>query len=143
MTTWIIGHTNRFKAASIGAPVMDLFSFAGNTDIPSYLPSYFGGEPWDIADSYRDHSPVAHLRGVSLPTLIQQGDEDERVPIGQGYELYSALKRQNCPVTMVVYPRTHHSIQEPKLLLDAMKRNLEFFEKYIPGSEPDSAARGK
>jgi dipeptidyl aminopeptidase/acylaminoacyl peptidase len=135
MTTWVVGHTKRFKAASIGAPVTDLVSFSGTTDIPAFLPSYFGGEPWDHPGIYRDRSPIAHVQGVKTPTLLQQGDEDERVPIGQGYELYSALKRQGCTVKMVVYPRSHHSIQEPKLLLDAMKRNLEWFEKYVPGAE--------
>jgi dipeptidyl aminopeptidase/acylaminoacyl peptidase len=131
MTTWVIGHTGRFKAASIGAAVTDLISFAGTSDIHSFLPSYFGGEPWDRAVKYREHSPIAHIKEVKTPTLIQHGEDDERVPIGQGYELYDALKRRTCPVEMVVYPRAHHAIQEPKLLLDAMKRNLEWFEKHL------------
>ena len=49
MTSWVIGHTKRFKAASVGAGVTDLVSFTGTADIPSFLPSYFGGEPWDRA----------------------------------------------------------------------------------------------
>jgi dipeptidyl aminopeptidase/acylaminoacyl peptidase/L-aminopeptidase/D-esterase-like protein len=141
MTSWVIGHTGRFKAASVGAGVTDLVSFSGTADIASFLPSYFGGEPWDRADSYRQHSPIAHVRGVKTPTLIQHGEDDERVPIAQGYELYNALKRQGCTVTMVTYPRTHHAIQEPKLLLDAMRRNLEWFDQYLRG--PDTAAESR
>ena len=49
MTAWVIGHTQRFKAASVGAGVTDLVSFSGTSDIASFLPSYFGGEPWDRA----------------------------------------------------------------------------------------------
>jgi dipeptidyl aminopeptidase/acylaminoacyl peptidase len=131
MTSWVIGHTGRFKAASVGAAVTDLVSFSGTSDIHSFLPSYFGGEPWERAGDYREHSPIAHIKGVKTPALIQHGEDDERVPIGQGYELYDALKRQACTVEMVVYPRAHHSIQEPKLLLDAMRRNLAWFEKYV------------
>ena len=134
MTAWVIGHSRRFKAASVGAGVTDLVSFPGTADIASFLPSYFGGEPWDHPEDYRQHSPIAHLKGVRTPTLIQHGEDDERVPIGQGYELYNALKRQSCPVKMVIYPRTHHAIQEPKLLRDAMQRNLDWFDLYLHGN---------
>ncbi len=140
MTSWVIGHTGRFKAASVGAGVTDLVSFSGTSDIHSFLPSYFGGEPWDRDDLYREHSPISHVKGVKTPTLIQHGDEDERVPITQGYELYNALKRQGCPVKMVVYPRAHHAIQEPKLLLDAMKRNLDWFDEHIGTSSSEGTA---
>jgi dipeptidyl aminopeptidase/acylaminoacyl peptidase len=130
MTTWVLGHTARFKAASVGAGVSDLISFPGTADIASFLPSYFGGEPWDRPASYREHSPISHLQGVKTPTLIQHGADDERVPITQGYEVYNVLKRQGCAVKMVAYPRAHHAIQEPKLLLDAMWRNVEWFARY-------------
>jgi dipeptidyl aminopeptidase/acylaminoacyl peptidase len=133
MTSWIITQTRRFKAASVGAGVTDLMSFTGTADIPSFLPDYFGAEPWDDNEIYRKHSAMFHVKGVTTPTLIQHGDKDERVPISQGYELYNALKRQKCEVKMVVYPRTPHGPQEPKLLLDIMKRNLEWFDKYVGG----------
>ncbi|HVR69970.1 MAG TPA: prolyl oligopeptidase family serine peptidase, partial [Vicinamibacteria bacterium] len=57
--------------------------------------------------------------------------QDLRVPISQGYELYNALKRLKVPVTMVVYPRTPHGIQEPKLMKDALTRNLEWFDRWV------------
>jgi dipeptidyl aminopeptidase/acylaminoacyl peptidase len=133
MTSWIITQTRRFKAASVGAGVTNLMSFTGTADIPSFLPDYFGGEFWDKFDAYRGHSAMFHVKGVTTPTLIQHGDRDERVPISQGYELYNALKRQGGQTKMVVYPRTPHGIQEPKLLLDAMNRNLEWFDRRVRG----------
>jgi dipeptidyl aminopeptidase/acylaminoacyl peptidase len=142
MTSWVIGHTRRFKAASVGAGVTDLVSFTGTADINTFLPSYFGGEPWDDPATYREHSPVSHVKGISAPTLILHGEDDERVPIAQGYELYNALKRQGCPVEMVVYPRAHHAIQEPKLLLDAMRRNLDWFDRHLGSQRTGSAATG-
>ena len=57
-----------------------------------------------------------HVKGVTTPTLIQHGERDERVPLSQGEELYNALKRQGCTTKMVIYPRTHHGIEEPRLL---------------------------
>jgi dipeptidyl aminopeptidase/acylaminoacyl peptidase len=131
MTSWVITQTKRFKAASVGAGVTNLMSFTGTADIPSFLPDYFGAEPWEDLDIYRKHSAMFNVKGVTTPTLIQHGEKDERVPISQGYELYNALKRQGCPVQMVVYPRTPHGPQEPKLLLDVMKRNVVWFDKHL------------
>ena len=135
MTSWVITQTKRFKAASVGAGVTNLMSFTGTADIPSFVPDYFGGEYWDVLDRWRTHSAMFNLKGVSTPTLIQHGDADLRVPISQSYEFYNALKRQNVPVTMVVYPRQPHGIQEPKMMLDAMQRNLDWFDRWIKGGE--------
>jgi dipeptidyl aminopeptidase/acylaminoacyl peptidase len=131
MTSWVITQTKRFRAASVGAGVTNLMSFTGTADIPGFIPDYFGGEYWDVFDRWRKHSAMFNIKGVSTPTLIQHGEEDRRVPIGQGYELYNALVRQNVPAKMVVYPRQPHGIQEPKLLLDAMQRNFEWFDRWI------------
>jgi len=133
MTSWVITQTKRFKAASVGAGVTNLMSFTGTADIPSFIPDYFGGEFWEVFDAWRAHSAMFNIKGVVTPTLIQHGEADVRVPISQGYELYNALKRQGVPVKMVVYPRQPHGIQEPKLMLDAMSRNLEWFDRWVMG----------
>jgi len=107
--------------------------FTGTADIPSFIPDYFGGEYWDTFDTWRARSAMFQVKGVTTPTLIQHGESDRRVPISQGYELYNALKRQGVTTKMVVYPRQPHGIQEPKLMLDAMTRNLEWFDRYVLG----------
>jgi dipeptidyl aminopeptidase/acylaminoacyl peptidase len=133
LTSWVITQTKRFKAASVGAGITDLTSFQGTADIHGFLPDYFRGELWDKPDAYRARSAMFHVKGVSTPTLIQHGEKDERVPVSQGYELYHALKRQGCPVKMVVYPRTPHLPEEPKLVLDIMKGNAEWMDRYVRG----------
>jgi dipeptidyl aminopeptidase/acylaminoacyl peptidase len=135
MTSWVITQTKRFKAASVGAGVTNLMSFSGTTDIPSFIPDYFGGEHWDAFDTWRKHSAMFNIKGVTTPTLIQHGEADVRVPISQSYELYNALKRQAVPAKMVVYPRQPHGIQEPKLMLDAMTRNVEWFDRWVMGKK--------
>jgi dipeptidyl aminopeptidase/acylaminoacyl peptidase len=135
MTSWIVTQTKRFKAASVGAGVSNLMSFTGTSDIPSFLPDYFGGEYWDVFDKWRSHSAMFNVKGVSTPTLIQHGEADQRVPTEQGYEFYNALKRQGVPVKMVTYPRQPHGLQEPKLQLDAMTRNLEWFGAWVLGKK--------
>jgi dipeptidyl aminopeptidase/acylaminoacyl peptidase len=135
MSSWVITQTKRFKAASIGAPVTNLMSFNGTTDIPGFVPDYFGAEFWNDPEIYRKHSAMFNIKGATTPTMIQQGEADVRVPISQGYELYNALKRQGVTVKMIAYPRQPHGLQEPRLVLDAGKRNIEWFRQYLGGAK--------
>jgi dipeptidyl aminopeptidase/acylaminoacyl peptidase len=138
MTSWIVTQTQRFKAASAGAPVTNLMSFNGTADIPSFIPDYFGGQSWEVMDRYQKHSPMFNVKGVTTPTMIQHGDADIRVPISQSFEFYNALKTQGVPTRMLVLPRQPHGPTEPKMQLAAMKANLEWFEKYL-GSKSTTA----
>jgi dipeptidyl aminopeptidase/acylaminoacyl peptidase len=131
MTAWAIGHTTRFKAAVAGAAITNLWSFTGTTDAQSYLPDYFKGEPWQFFESYRAHSPMTYAGAIKTPTLILHGQNDLRVPIGQGYELYNALKRRGVPAKMVTYPRMPHGPTEPKFMLDIMNRHVEWMDQYV------------
>ena len=131
MTSWVVTHTHRFKAAAVGAGVTDLWSFTGTSDIPGFLPDYFSGEPWNSFDGYFNHSPMAFVKGVTTPTLILHGEADVRVPTTQGYEFYNALKRQGVTTKMVVYPRTPHGPREPKFLLDIMQRHLDWVDQHL------------
>jgi dipeptidyl aminopeptidase/acylaminoacyl peptidase len=124
MTSWSLGQTDRFRAVSIGAPVVDLLSFHGTTDIRVFTPSYFAGMDLDLL---RAHSPLWHLKKTKAKVLIQHGDADERVPLSQGQMLYRALQDLGTDVTMVVYPRTPHVPREPRLRIDVARRNVELF----------------
>lgn len=131
MTSWVVGHTKRFKAAVAGAPVTNLWSFTGTADIPDFLPDYFQGEPWDVFENYRTHSPITYAGKVETPTMILHGESDERVPPAQGFEFYHALKRRGVPAKMVTYPRMPHGPVEPKFMMDIMQRHLDWMEKYV------------
>jgi len=134
MTSMIITKTKRFKAASTGAPVTNMMSFNGTSDITSFLPDYFEGEFWDQPELYAKHSAMFNIKGVTTPTMIQHGEADVRVPIEQGYQLYNALKRQGVPTRMIVLPRQPHGPNEPKMQVAAMQSNLDWFEKYLGGT---------
>jgi dienelactone hydrolase len=131
MTSWAITQTNRFKAAAVGAGVTDLWSFTGTADIPGFLPDYFGGEPWDQFENFSKHSAMTYVKNVKTPTLILHGEADVRVPTSQGYEFYNALKREQVPVKMVVYPRQPHGPNEPKFVMDIAQRNLDWMDQYV------------
>jgi dipeptidyl aminopeptidase/acylaminoacyl peptidase len=135
MTSRVITKTKRFAAASVGAGVTDTFSFVGTTDIPPFLRSYFGAWPWEDSAMYASHTAIFNVKGVTTPTLIQHGESDARVPISQGWELYVALKEQKVPVEFVTYPRQGHGFVEPKLIRDAMRRNIDWFSRWILGDQ--------
>jgi dipeptidyl aminopeptidase/acylaminoacyl peptidase len=139
MTSWTITQTDRFKAASIGAAVTNLFSFYGTTDIPPFIESYFGGKPWEARELLAQHSAMSFLDRVKTPALIQHGGDDRRVPYSQGEEIYTGLRASGVPTELIQYPRQPHGIQEPKLIRDAMQRNLDWFERYVLGNASAAA----
>lgn len=124
IATWALGHSERFKAISIGAPVVDLLSFHGTTDIRDFLPSYFPELPLALLHA---RSPLWHLKKTNTRVLVQHGQSDDRVPLSQGEMLYRRLQDLGIPSTMVVYPRTPHVPREPKLRMDVARRNVELF----------------
>ncbi|MDM7924318.1 MAG: S9 family peptidase [Pyrinomonadaceae bacterium] len=131
MTSMIITKTNRFKAASAGAPVTNMMSFNGTADIPSFLPDYFESEFWEAPELYAKHSAMFNIKNAKTPTLVQHGENDLRVPIEQGYQLHNALRRLGVPTRMIVLPRQPHGIQEPRLQIATMQSNIDWFEKYL------------
>lgn len=135
MTSWTITQTNRFRAASIGAAVTNPMSFNGTADIPSFIPDYFQAEFWEDPDIYRDRSPIFQAGTVATPAIIQHGAEDARVPLEQGLQFYNAMRRRGVPVQMFIYPRQGHAIQEPRLLADAARRNLDWFTEMLAPDE--------
>ena len=131
MSSWIVGHTNRFKAASIGAPVVDL-SFQNLTDdIEGFLPSYFKSDPWNNWSMYSEHSPLRYVQNVQTPVMLQHGEADQRVPLGNSIMFYNALKRRNIPVKLLVLPRQPHGPNEPRMVLKTMQTNVEWFASLL------------
>ena len=142
MSSRVITKTDRFGAACVGAGVTNLMTMNGTADIASFIPEYFGGEYWDDLEPYVNHSPMFQVRGVTTPTLIQHGQEDTRVPLSQGRELYNALKRQGVPVRLVIYPRQGHGIDEPRLRMDMARRPVQWFERWLKDEPPaDGSSR--
>jgi dipeptidyl aminopeptidase/acylaminoacyl peptidase len=144
MSAWAIGHSDRFKAISVGAAVTDLVSYHGTTDVRDFLPHYFDERdtpdtsldelrhaPLSL-DLLRAHSPLWHLQKTKAKVLILHGEADERVPLSQGTMLYRYLDELGVDVKMVTYPRGTHGVREPKMRLDLMRRNVAFFQDAIP-----------
>ncbi len=127
MTAWAITQTNRFKAASMGAGLSNLISMLGTSDLPRFLPDYLESDLWTNPTLYQDRSPLYHVPQVSTPCLIQHGLEDKRVPSSQSIEFYHALKAKDKNVLLMLYPQMGHRPHTPKMYLDLMEQNLDWF----------------
>ena len=138
MTSWIIGHTTRFKAAVVGAGVTNLQSFYGTTDIQRFIEWEYG-IPWQNTDSIREHSPITYAPNAKTPTLILHGGADERVPVEQGQQLYMALKKSGVTVEFVRYPREGHGFKEPNHKRDRYQRYIDWFQRFLQPSTTSSS----
>ena len=109
MSSWIVGHSDRFRAAVIGAPVTNLVSMYGQTDIAvSFGERQWGGLPQDNFDHYVERSPLTYADRVTTPVLLLHGEDDIRVPISQSEEFYVALKRRGKTVEFARFPGCSH-----------------------------------
>ena len=105
MTAWTIGHTQRFQAAVCGAPCFDLESMYGTSDIShAWGRHQWGGTPHEASEAFAAHSPSTFAHRATTPTLIMQGEADDRCPIGQGEQMFVALKQAGCEVEFARYP---------------------------------------
>jgi dipeptidyl aminopeptidase/acylaminoacyl peptidase len=113
MTNWIIGHTQRFKAAVSHAGVFDAASWARETE-EQWFPIWdFKGTPADNPELYAKFSPGAYARDMKTPTLVIHGELDYRDVTGQGLQLFTALQQQKIPSKLLVFPDEGHWILKP------------------------------
>ncbi len=105
LTSWIVGHTDRFKAAVAVNPVINWFSFVLNADMYNYFSQYwFPGMPWEKPEHYLKHSPISYVGNVKTPTMLMTGESDHRTPISETEQFYQALQLRGVETAMVRNP---------------------------------------
>ena len=119
LTAWIVGHTNRFRAAVVVKPVINWTSFVLTADMTSYFYRYwFDGFPWDNVDAYWKRSPLAYAGNVQTPTMLMTGEVDYRTPSTEAEQFYEALKLRRIDTALVRVPNASHDISaRPSLLV--------------------------
>ncbi len=137
LTNCLITVTNRFKAASSGAGVIDQVLQWGIEDTPGHVINFMGGHyPWSEPEEYRAGSPLFALDKVTTPTLIHVGGNDPRVPAAHSRVLYRGLKYYvKVPTELIVYPGAFHGLTTWKHRLAKMEWDLAWFDRYLPGKE--------
>ena len=134
MTNWIVGHTNRFKAAVTLRSVANFISDDGTRDgAYGHMPD-FGGDIFEKFDLYWERSPLKYARNVKTPTLILHSDNDFRVPIEQGEQWFRALRHFGVTTEIVMFPRENHNLTrtgEPKHLVESLNWQLYWFDRFL------------
>ena len=132
LTAWIVGKTDRFKAAVVAKPVINWASFVLTADLNYYFATtWFDAAPWEDVQTYWERSPLSLVGNVSTPTLLLTGELDYRTPIGESEQYYQALKHRGIDTLLVRIPGASHSIyKRPSHLIAKVSSILAWFERY-------------
>ncbi len=132
MTAWIIGKTNRFRAAAVIKPVMNWYSKTLVADNWfGYYDYRYPGYPWDNMETYMKFSPISLVGNVETPTLVMVGTKDLRTPLSEAKQLYHALKIRRIETALVEVPGAYHFISNrPSQLITKIDHIIAWFRKY-------------
>ena len=133
LTAWIIGKTDRFRAAVVAKPVINWASFVLTADINSFFYKYwFGAQPWEQPEQYWKRSPLSLVGNVKTPTMLLTGEADYRTPISESEQYYQALKLRKIDTVLVRIPEASHGgmVARPSNLIAKVDNILAWFERY-------------
>ena len=135
MTNWVIGHTDRFRAAASQRSISNWVTLSGISDIGyNFVNNYVGTDVWtDIATLWKQ-SPLAYADKVKTPTIFIHSEEDYRCPLPEGLQMFSALKYFNVPSRIVIFNNENHELSRNGRPLNRIKRLDEithWFDKYL------------
>src|SRR5690625_587876 len=135
MTNWIVGHTNRFKAAVTQRSISNWLSFYGVSDIGYFFNKWEHGIDFlDDPEKLWEISPLKYVANVETPLLILHGELDYRCPIEQGEQLFVALKHLKKDVEFVRFPEANHELSrsgDPDMRIERLNHICRWFEKYL------------
>ena len=134
MTNWIVGHTNRFKAAVTQRSISNWISFYGVSDIGYYFTDWQILADLNNVEKLWNHSPLKYVDNVETPLLILHGEKDYRCPIEQAEQLFIALKHRKKETTFVRFPESNHELSrsgKPSLRISRLEYIRDWFVKYV------------
>ena len=138
MTNWIVGHTDRYKAAVTQRSISNWYSFHGTSDIGwMTLPTHElvnGKDPWDDLELCMEKSPITYVKNMVTPLLIIHSENDYRCPMEQGEQLFIALKKLGRTVEFVRFPDEPHGLSrtgKPKHRVERLQHIIRWFDRYL------------
>ena len=140
LTAWIVGKTDRFRAAVVAKPVINWTSFSLTSDGSNvYTRYWFADMPWDNPEAYWARSPLSLVGNVTTPTALMSGEADFRTPIAESEQFYQALKLRKIDTALIRIPEaTHGIVARPSHLMAKVDNILAWFERYKDDDEDDS-----
>ena len=135
MTNWLVGHTDRFRAAVTDRSVVNRYSFFGTSDIGwDFADDDLETTPWDDPELYLRMSPISYAKQMRAPLLILHSENDLRCNVEQAEELFAALKYMGREVLFVRFEGQNHGLSRgghPRLRLERLRHIRAWFEKYL------------
>jgi dipeptidyl aminopeptidase/acylaminoacyl peptidase len=131
MIDWILGHTQRFKALISHDGVYNLTSEVGATEELWFPMWEYGGTPWDKPENYAKWSPNNFVKEFHTPTLVIHGEQDFRVPVNQGLELFTALQLQKVPSKLLLFPDEGHWVLKPQNSVLWYKTFIDWMDSWV------------
>ncbi len=133
MTAWAVTQTDRFKAGVMGAGVSDWNMLTLTSDEPNFESVLGGSRPWDGAGPHRaaEISPISYAPRAKTPLLMLHGKNDQRVPVSQAIGFERALRENDIPVTLVIYPREPHGVREQAHQRDILRRVVGWYDRWL------------
>jgi dipeptidyl aminopeptidase/acylaminoacyl peptidase len=133
LTAWVVGHTDRFAAASSNCPVINWLSFVGTTDGPGWYRN-FAKPFWEDPSEHLRRSPIMYVGNVKTPTMLMTGVLDLRTPMPQTEEFYSALKFRKVPTAMIRFNEEWHGTgSKPSNFMRTQLYLRSWFERWTHG----------
>lgn len=138
LTAWIVGTTDRFRAAAVQKPVINWASFVLTADLPNIFYKYwFEAPPWEDYNAYWQRSPLSRVGNVKTPTMVVTGEEDFRTPMSESEQYYQALRLRGVDTLLVRVPGAPHSLdQRPSQLIARVAYILAWFAKHDAAAQP-------
>lgn len=131
LSSWTIGHTNRFAAAAVRCPVIDWISMTGNTDIPLFTYSFFDKPFWEDPKPWLEHSSLMYVGNVTTPTMLMTGQLDRRTPMPQTEEFFAALKVRGVPARLMQFEGEYHGTgSKPSNFMRTQLYMMSWFERW-------------
>ena len=136
MTAWIVGHTNRFRAAVVTKPVVNWISKTLVADnYNGYMHRRYPGTPWENPEAYWDFSPLSVVGDIETPTMVMVGTADLRTPLSEAKQLYHALTLRRVDTALVQIPGAYHNISNrPSQLIAKVINTVAWFDRYKVGT---------
>jgi dipeptidyl aminopeptidase/acylaminoacyl peptidase len=134
MTSWVVGHTDRFACALSERAVNNLLSEDGTSDFASFFKGYTGAYVWEAPEAYLRVSPWSYAKDITTPLLIIHSEEDHRCPVGQAEELFVYLRANKREVELVRFPGESHELSRsgsPGHRVMRFEIILEWLDRYL------------
>lgn len=135
MTNWIVGHTDRFRAAISQRGISNWDSFYGTSDIGYFFnPDHVGALPWEDPELYREKSPITYAPQVETPLLLIHSEQDLRCPIEQAEQFFVYLRRLGKEVKLARFPEDTHELSRsgtPSRRMERLRLILDWFQSHL------------